>query len=83
MQFGWVYKAHSKTKCDGSLPISLIKYQYFLAEAASVILFPINYEYNLDAVSNPIVDSICEDLIFPSIVAGTLILLKFYKKFKI
>ena len=39
---GWVYMAHSKTKWEGSLPINLMKYQYLTAEAASIILFPIN-----------------------------------------
>lgn len=30
-----------------------MKYQYLTAEAASIILFPISYEYTLEAVSNP------------------------------
>jgi hypothetical protein len=30
-----------------------MKYQYFDAEALSVSILPINYEYTLDAVSNP------------------------------
>lgn len=39
---GWVYKAHSRAKWEGSLPINLMKYQYFIAEALSVSIFPTN-----------------------------------------
>ena len=51
---GEVLKAHSAAKCDGSLPISLMKYQYLMAEALSVSMFPISCEYTLEAVSKPI-----------------------------
>lgn len=46
--------AHSNAKCDGSLPISLMKYQYLMAEAESVNMLPISYEYTFEAVSKPI-----------------------------
>ena len=41
---GDVLRAHSNAKCDGSYPISLIKYQYLTAEALSVSMFPISWE---------------------------------------
>ena len=43
--------AHYKAKCEGSLPIKRIKYQYFVLEDASIIKFDIRVEYvwELDA----------------------------------
>lgn len=51
---GHVLSAHSIARWEASLPMSLIKYQYFTADALSVNIFPINCEYTLDAVSKPI-----------------------------
>jgi len=42
--FGYVYKAHSRARWEGSFPISLMKYQYFVAEALSVSILPISWE---------------------------------------
>ena len=53
VRFGWVLSAHSMAKWEGSFPINLIKYQYLEAEALSVSMFPINWEYTFEAVSNP------------------------------
>ena len=44
VRLGWVLRAHSIAKWDGSFPINLIKYQYLLADALSVSIFPISYE---------------------------------------
>jgi hypothetical protein len=47
-----------------------MKYQYLDAEALSVSILPINWEYTFEAVSNPSADWIYVWRIFPSRVAG-------------
>ena len=84
--FGWVLRAHSRAKCEGPLPMSLIKYQYLIAEALSVSMFPISWEYTLEAVSNPNVvwRNLC--LMLPSRVAGTthiLVMMLFWTKYSV
>lgn len=52
-----------------------MKYQYLVADAASIIMFPISYEYSLEAVSKPIIVSniLCPTLL--SMEAGITITL--------
>lgn len=45
--------AHSRVRCDGSLPMSLMKYQYLVLEEASIIRFEINVEYMWEDVLKP------------------------------
>lgn len=45
-KFGWVAKAHSNARLDGSRPINLMKYQYFVLLDASVMRLAINVEYS-------------------------------------
>ena len=79
---GWVYNAHSNTRWDGSLPINLMKYQYLTADAASIIILPISYEYVLAALSNPTIPSSKGWPILLSTVHGTAITLVFKFYFK-
>jgi len=67
---GQVLRAHSRARWEGSLPISLMKYQYLTAEALSVNMLPISCEYTFEALSKPIAELMYLWWMLPSTVPG-------------